>query len=106
MASSVALGTPAFVDDAADSAQTPFRTFDIGSRTINNGSASANQVGGGVYPGGGAMAVSAGSGMAVVVAAGYCCVPNSTSALQGGYVTGTMTSASLTLAAADRATTA
>ena len=39
--------------------------------------------------------------MAVVVAAGLCCVPNSTSALQGGYITGTMTSASLTLAAAD-----
>ena len=44
---------------------------------------------------------SAGSGMAVVVAAGLCCVPNATAALQGGYITGTMTSASLTLAAAD-----
>ena len=68
---------------------------------INAGTVSANQVGGGVFPGGGAMAVSAGSGMAVIVAAGLCCVPNSTSALQGGYITGTMTSASLTLAAAD-----
>jgi hypothetical protein len=89
------------VDDAADSAQTPFRQFDNGSKVINAGTASANQIGGGVFPGGGAMAVSAGSGMAVVVAAGLCSVPNSTSALQGGYITGTMTSASLTLAAAD-----
>lgn len=101
MASSVSLGVPAWVDFAADSAQTPFRQFDCGTAVINAGTASANQIGGGVFPGGGAMAVSAGSGMSVVVAAGYCCVPNSTSALQGGYRTGTMTSAALTLAAAD-----
>lgn len=101
MASSVSLGVPFAVDDAGNTAQTPFRQFDIGSRVINAGSASANQVGGGVFPGGGAMAVSAGSGMAVVVAAGLCCVPNSTSALQGGYVTGLMTSTSLTLDASD-----
>jgi hypothetical protein len=101
LASSVSLGVPAFVDAAADSAQTPFRQFDVGSRVIQAGTASANAVGGGVFPGGGAMAVSAGSGMAVVCAAGLCCVPNSTSALQGGYITGTMTSAALTLAAAD-----
>jgi hypothetical protein len=101
VASSVSLGVPGFVDAAADSAQTPFRTFVNGTAVINAGTASANEIGGGVFPGGGAMAVSAGSGMAVVVAAGLCCVPSSLSALQGGYLTGTMTSASLTLAAAD-----
>ena len=101
MASSVSRGVPAYVDTAGDTAQTPFRQYVNGCAVINAGTASANQIGGGVFPGGGAMAVSAGSGMAVVAAAGLCCVPNSTSALQGGYLTGTMTSASLTLAAAD-----
>lgn len=101
MASSVSLGVPAYVDDAPAYAITPFRQFANGSAVINAGTASANQIGGGVFPGAGAMAVSAGSGMAIVVAAGLCCVPNSASALQGGYITGTMTSASLTLAAAD-----
>lgn len=101
LASSVALGTPAFVDAATDSAQTPFRTFLNGASTINNGTTAANQIAGGVFPGGGAMQVTAGSGMSVTVAAGYCMVPNSTSALQGGYSTGTMTSAALTLNAAD-----
>ena len=97
----MSLGVPFALDDAYDSAANPFRTFDNGTRVINAGTASANQIGGGVFPGGGEMAVSAGSGMGVVVAAGYCCVPNSTSATQGGYMTGTMTSASLTLDAAD-----
>jgi hypothetical protein len=101
LASSVSLGVPFALDAAYDSAANPFRVFDNGTRVINAGTASANQIGGGVFPGGGAMAVSAGSGMAVVVAAGYCSVPNSTSATQGGYMTGTMTSASLTLNAAD-----
>lgn len=68
---------------------------------MNNGTAAANQVAGGVFPGGGEMTVTAGSGLSVIVAAGLCCVPNSTSALQGGYITGLMNSATLTLAAAD-----
>lgn len=101
MASSVALGVPFALDAAADSAQTPFRTFLNGASVINNGSTSANAIGGGVFPGGGAMQVTAASGMSITVAAGLCCVPNSASALQGGYLTGTMTSAALTLAAAD-----
>ena len=100
MASSRVLRCAVCLDAANDSAQTPFRQFLNGASVINNGTASANQTGGGVFPGGGAMAVTAGSGMAVVVAAGLCCVPNDL-AIQGGYLTGTMTSASLTLAAAD-----
>lgn len=100
MASSVSLGTALFMDYAADTAANPFRSYEIGTRVNNVGTSSANQVAGGVFPGVGAMAVSPGSGLAVTVAAGYCCVP-AASALNGGYVFGAMTSQSLTLAAAD-----
>jgi hypothetical protein len=100
VATSINLGTPAFLDYAADTGQSPFRTYEVGTRVLNVGTASANQVAAGVFPGGGAMAVSAGSGLSVVVAAGYCCVPNATAA-QGGYVFGTMVAQTLTLAAAD-----
>jgi hypothetical protein len=82
-------------------AQSPFRAFDIGTRVLNIGTASANQVPSGVYPGNGAMAVTATTGMNVQASAGYCCVANSTSSLQGGYVFGLMTSGLLTVAAAD-----
>lgn len=92
---------PLAVDAAGDTAQIPFRQFDVGSRVLNAGTVTANQVGGGVFPGGGALAVAPGSGMAVIVAAGLCSIPNTTSALQGGYITGVMTSVSLTIAAAD-----
>lgn len=100
MASSVVLGTPLFVDDAPNTAANPFRTYEVGTRVSNVGTTSANQVAGGVFPSVGAMAVSPGSGLAVTVAAGYCCVP-ALSALNGGYVFGAMTSQSLTLSAAD-----
>lgn len=100
MASSVGLGTPLFVDDAPMTASTPFRSYEVGTRVNNVGTASANQVAEGVFPGVGAMAVSPGSGLAVQVAAGYCCVA-AASAVQGGYVFGAMTSQGLTLAAAD-----
>ena len=102
MASSINLGIPAFLDDAPLDAQTPFRTYEVGTRVQNIGTASANQVASGVFPGGGAMGVTAGSGLAVTVAAGYCCVANA-SALQGGYVFGTMVAQTLTLASADPA---
>jgi len=46
------------------------------------------------------MRVSASSGLSVQVAAGYCCVPSPT-ANNGGYIFGTLTAATLTLAAAD-----
>jgi hypothetical protein len=83
------------------SGQTPFRAYDIGTKVYNAGTASANQVPSGVFPGMGAMGVVAGSGMNLTVNAGYCCVANSSSSLQGGYIFGLMTSASLTVAAAD-----
>src|SRR5450755_1802067 len=100
MASSVSLGTPLFVDFAPDLASAPFRTYEIGTRVSNAGTATANQVAGGVFPGNGAMRVFAGSGLGVTVSAGYCCVP-AASAAQGGYVCGAMSSQSLTLAPAD-----
>lgn len=71
-------------------ASSPFRTYDIGTKVYNGGTSSANQVPGGVFPGMGAMAVSTAGGMNVAVNAGYCCVPNSSSALQGAYIFGLM----------------
>jgi hypothetical protein len=101
MATSISCGIPCFVDYCDEDAQSPYRQYDIGTRVLNVGTASANQVPSGVYPGNGAMAVTAVTGMNVSVSAGYCCVANSTSSLQGGYVFGLMTSGLLTVAAAD-----
>jgi hypothetical protein len=81
-------------------AQSPFRTYDIGTKVYNAGTAAANQVAGGVFPGMGAMAVSVAGGMNIQVNAGYCCVPNSSSALQGGYISGLMNAQTFTLTAA------
>lgn len=100
MASSVTLGTPLFVDFAPNTAESPFRQYEVGTRVNNVGTATANQVAGGVFPGVGAMAVSPGSGLGVTIAAGYCCVP-AASALNGGYVFGPMSSQSLSLASSD-----
>ena len=100
MASSVSCGIACWMDGPDLDANNPFRQFDIGTRVLNLGTASAVAVPGGVYPGQGAMGVSAGSGLAVQVAAGYCCVPSPT-ANNGGYVFGTLTAATLTLASAD-----
>lgn len=100
MASSITLGAPCWVDGPSLDAGVPFRCYDVGTRVINVGTSTAVQVPGGVYPSLGAMGVSASSGLSVSVAAGYCCVPNATAG-QGGYIFGTLTSAALTLAAAD-----
>lgn len=100
MASSISCGVPAWVDGPPLDASNPFRQFDVGCRVHNAGTSSAVQVPGGVFPGPGAMAVSAASGLSVQVAAGYCCVP-AASSNQGGYIFGTLTAATLTLAAAD-----
>jgi hypothetical protein len=81
-------------------ASSPFRTYEIGTKVLNAGTVAANQVAGGVFPGNGAMAVTAAGGMNVQISAGYCCCPNSTSALQGGYVFGLMQAQTLALQAA------
>jgi len=101
MATSISCGCPCWLDDVDMDGQTPFRQYDIGTRVYNAGTASANQVPSGVFPGMGGMQVIASSGMNVSVNAGYCCVANSSSSLQGGYVFGLMTSQALTVAAAD-----
>ena len=100
MATSVSAGIPWILDGPALDAGIPFRCYDVGTRTYNAGTAAAVQVPGGVYPGLGAMQVTAGSGLAVQVAAGYCSVPSPTVG-QGGYVFGTLTAQTLTLQAAD-----
>jgi hypothetical protein len=81
-------------------ASSPFRAYDIGSRVLDVGSSAAVQVPGGVFPGLGAMGVSASSGLSVTVNAGYCCVPSPTAG-NGGYIFGCLQSQTLTLAAAD-----
>jgi hypothetical protein len=98
---SINCGAPVWIDFVGMTGQNPMRSYEIGTRVLNLGTAAANQVASGVFPGGGSMLVTAGSGMQVQVAAGYCCVANSSSSLQGGYVFGTMTQVTLSIAAAD-----
>ena len=100
MASSVSCGTALWMDGPALDANNPFRQYDVGARVLNVGTPSAVAIPGGVFPGLGAMQVTAGSGLSVQVAAGYCCVPSPTTG-NGGYIFGTLTAATLTLAAAD-----
>lgn len=90
MATSANCGIPLWVDDPTMDASAPFRNYEIGTKVYNGGTTSANQIPGGVFPGMGAMAVNAAGGMNVSVNAGYCCCPNSSSALQGAYVFGLM----------------
>ena len=100
MPSSVALGPPLWVDGPSLDAGVPFRCYDVATRVYTGGTATAVAVPGGVYPGIGAMGVSASSGLNVQVAAGYCCVPSPTAG-QGGYIFGTLQAQTLSLAAAD-----
>ena len=101
MATSLSCGYPCWLDNAPLDGQTPFRTYDVGTRVYNSGTASAVQVPSGVFPGVGAMQVTPSSGMNVNVSAGYCCCANSTSSLEGGYVFGLLSSISFTVASAD-----
>ena len=100
MPSSVSLGSACWMDGPSLDAGNPFRQYDIGARVFTSGTATAVAVPGGVFPGIGAMGVSASSGLNVQVAAGYCCVPHPTAG-QGGYIFGTLTAQTLSLAAAD-----
>ena len=78
-------------------AQSPFRTYDVGTKVYDAGTALAAQVAGGVFPGMGAMQVTVAGGMNIQVSAGYCCCPNSSSALQGGYIFGLLNAQTFTL---------
>lgn len=100
MASSINLGVPWLADGPSLDAGNPFRQFDVGTRVVDVGSATAVQVPGGVFPGLGAMGVAVSSGLSVTVNAGYCCVPSPTAG-NGGYIFGCLQQQSLTLAAAD-----
>jgi hypothetical protein len=73
------------------------RTNHVAASLLNTGAAA---VYGGVLPSGGAMAVTAGSGMSVNVATGYCAAP-ATATTSGGYLFGLMSAASLTVATSD-----
>jgi hypothetical protein len=101
MATQINCSAPAWVDYVTGDASSPWRCYDVGTRLFSAGTAAANQVPSGVYPGMGAMQVVAATGMNITASAGYCAVANSTSSLEGGYVFGLMTSGLLTVAAAD-----
>lgn len=100
MPSSVGLGPALWMDGPSLDAGLPFRCYDVATRVYSAGTSTAAVVPGGVYPGIGAMGVSASSGLNVQVAAGYCCVPHPTAG-QGGYIFGTLQAATLSLSAAD-----
>jgi hypothetical protein len=74
------------------------RTYDVAASWFSSGAA---QVFGGVIPSGGALQVTAGSGLSVNVATGFCIVPSSSGSLYGGYQFGLMSAGSLSIAAAD-----
>ena len=100
MPSFVSLGACLWLDGPSLDAGVPFRCYDVATRAYTAGTATAVAVPGGVYPGIGAMGVSASRGLNVQVAAGYCCVPHPVTG-QGGYIFGTLTAQTLSLAAAD-----
>lgn len=102
MPSNVSLGSALWMDGPSLDAGAPFRAFGVATSVYTGGTATAVAVPGGVFPGMGAMGVSASSGLNVQVAAGYCCVPHPTAG-QGGYVFGALTAQTLSLAAADPA---
>lgn len=95
MALSVSLGSPAWTGGTTWNGL-GMRQFWAATKTTDHGSAAAAAPVGGVYPGGGEMKVVPGSGLAVSVSAGYCCVPHPTSG-DGAYVFGTMVSETLTI---------
>jgi hypothetical protein len=97
MASSVSLGAPTWCDGATYSGLL-LRQFWAATKLYDHGTATAVSAPGGVFPGGGQFQVTAGSGLTVNVAAGYCAVPNATAG-NGAYIFGMMTSGTLTVTA-------
>jgi hypothetical protein len=95
MASSVNLGSPLWTDGSAYSGLL-LRQFWSATKLYDQGTGSAVSAPGGVYPGGGQLQVTPGTGMAVNVAAGYCAVPNATAG-HGAYIFGMLTSGTLTV---------
>src|SRR5579859_2727409 len=64
-------------------------------------SIAGSQVYSGILPGGGSLAITAGSGMQIQVAPGFCVVASSTGSTYGGYSTGTTVAALLPIQTAD-----
>jgi hypothetical protein len=101
MASSVNLGPLPWMDGPTFNSQI-MRLFSTGGTFFNSGAyTAAATVNGGVIPGTGEFTVTAGSGMAVNVAAGNALIPSGAGAIQGGYLATLATSASLSIATAD-----
>jgi hypothetical protein len=96
MAQSVQLGY-AWLQDGATLNGQLVRTLGVAAGYFNGGTASAMTVQGGVINSVGGLQVVQNSGMNITVNAGFGVVPNSTSATQGGYVAGSMTSTTLTV---------
>lgn len=97
MASSVSLGAAVLMDGPSYDGQL-WRTISVAGSFLSSGAAAAY---GGVVPCGGALQVTAGSGLSVNVATGFAIVPSGAGSLYGAYQTGLMSSANLTVATAD-----
>lgn len=101
MASSVNVGPLPWMDGPTFSSQV-MRTLSTGATFFNStATPNANTVNGGVIPGSGEFAVTAGSGMSVNMAAGNCLIPSSAGATQGGYLLSLMTNVNLSIATSD-----
>lgn len=97
MASSVSLGAALLMDGPSYDGQL-WRTVSIAGSFLSSGAALAY---GGVIPCGGALQVTAGSGLSVNVATGFAIVPSGAGSLYGAYQCGQMSSSNLTIATAD-----
>lgn len=98
MPSSVSMGYAAWMDGETWNALLG-RQAHIAATFLNSPAA---QVTGGVLPSGGALAITAGSGMTVNAATGYAVVPNTSGSTQGGYLCPAMSATTgLTIAASD-----
>lgn len=97
MATSISCGF-AFWMDGASYDGAAGRTFDVAPHWF---SYEAANVLGGVLPCGGSLWVTAGSGMSVNVATGWCVIPSASGSLQGAYQFGNLSSGSLSVATAD-----
>jgi hypothetical protein len=93
----VSCGAPVLCDGPTYAGQ-QWRTFSVAGSFLSSATAVAY---GGVIPCGGAMRVSAGSGLSVNVNTGFAIVPSSAGSLYGAYQFGLMSAAALTIATAD-----
>lgn len=98
MPSSVTTAGPALWLDGPTDNGLSLRQNHVAASFLNTGTA---QVTSGVLPSGGALAVSAASGMNVTVATGYCVAASSSGSTSGGYLFGLMSAGTLSIATSD-----